>query len=62
MNKKNVSKSSTKSIRVYEDTLEEVKAFIKSDPRQTIIRFYDEAAKNYLKNSKQIKNENRTSL
>lgn len=44
-----------KGIRVYSDTLKDVQDYISSvSPRMTIVRFYDEAAKEKLK---QIKNE-----
>jgi hypothetical protein len=40
-------------IRVYSDTLAEVREYVASNPKMTIIRFYDEAAQEKLK---QIKN------
>ena len=44
-----VVKPKLKSIRVYEDTLDAIRKIVASDPRQTIIGFYDNAAKEKLK-------------
>jgi hypothetical protein len=50
-------KPKIKSIKAYEDTLKDIKAVISTDPRMTIIRFYDEAAKEKLEKLKQKINE-----
>jgi hypothetical protein len=53
------SKSSLKleGIRVYGDTLEQVRAFVAQNPlRMSITRFYDEAAKEKLKSIYEQKN------